>query len=732
MNRIKKGLLAIVFAALFALVLPTVVFAGNLPDFWEQWERERIELENQVRNLQQQLNEANRPQPTPRPVANPNIRLVQPQSIVLIPGEVQYIDVVVRNIGNAVANNTLVTAIADAPFTIEFINNSNILGNVAQNNERNIRMRISADANAPANTHSLRFEFAYRTRDENVTSEDSISVRIDAQAQTPQIMLRDFSTNVMQIFPGDNFQISAELLNLGEGNAYNVQAAIADGLNPEGIFLSGSPNAPFLQTMPPGYTRQISFGFTASSRISSGTFPIVFELTGRNHAGEDISERFTYFVTVIAPLAGESRAFLSLNASAPAGVFRVNERAAVSIVISNNGNLPARNIRVAANTNAEAIVPQSADRDTIGILEPGASQALTFVFSPTADAASQYHTIGFEVTYDTGASGDSETDSFEQFVGISVYNPDRDEENRRSRPRILITEYSVYPNIVSAGREFDLFMTFQNTSSTQAVQNIKITLAAVEYEERSGAVFTTVGASNTFFAESLAPGESRQHQLRMFTVPNALPRTYNIEVIFEYENENFDELVEREQLSINVRQVTRLEIDGLMIPSHATQYQPVFVDFSIINSGRVTLSSLRIAMEGDTFDNTGMNIWVGNMGMGNSANYSGQFTPMELGEHHGVLIVSGEDAIGEVIEYRHEFTIYVSEMMAWDDMGMGDGMPGRPGWDGGMDMPGQNGLFNGILPWIIGALVIIGIGAATTIIIVRKKRNNRDIFEDLQ
>lgn len=734
MNRVLKYLLVAAFVALFALASPSTVFAGGMPDFWDQWERERQALQDQIRDMERQLSDANRPAPTPRPAANPNIRLVQPQSIVLNPGEVQYVDVVVRNIGNAVANNTLVTATtsADASFSVEFINNSNVLGNVAQNNERIIRMRLSADANAAANTHNLRFEFAYRTRDENVTSDDSISVRIDAQAQTPQIMLRNFTTNTQQIFPGDSFVVSAEFINLGEGNAYNVQATIADGLDSDGIFLSGSPNAPFLQTMTPGYSRQISFEFTASSRISSGTFPIVFELAGRDHAGDEISERFTYFLTVVAPLAGESRAFLSLSAAAPGGVFRVNERATISLVITNNGNLPARNIRVAANTNAEAIVPQSADRDTIGVLEPGASHALSFAFSPTAEASSQYHTIGFEVRYDTGASGDIESDSFEQFVGINVYNPERDDENRASRPRILVTDYTVYPNIVSAGREFDLFLTFQNTSSTRPVQNIKVTLAAVEYEERSGAVFTTVGASNTFFVESMAPGESAQHQLRMFTVPNALPRTYNIEVIFEYEDEDFEEFTERDQLSINVRQVTRLEVDGLMIPSHATQFQPVFVDFSIINSGRVTLSSLRIAMEGDSFDNTGMNIWVGNMGMGNSANYSGQFTPMELGEQHGVLIVSGEDAIGELVEFRQEFTIFVDEMMVWDEMGMMDDMFGRPGFDDMMDMPTEGGLFNGILPWIIGALVIIGLGAATTIIVVRKRRNKRDLFEDLQ
>jgi len=162
-------------------------------------------------------------------------------------------------------------------------------------------------------------------------------------------------------------------------------------------------------------------------------------------------------------------------------------------------------------------------------------------------------------------------------------------------------------------------------------------------------------------------------------------------------------------------------------------FNPVFVDFSVINSGRVTLSNLNIEMEGDTFDTTGMNIWVGNMGMGNTANYSGQFTPMEVGEHHGAIIVSGEDATGEVVEYRHEFTIFVDEMPVWDDMGFDDMgmMHGRPGFDDGMMMV-EHGEGRAWLPLVIGALVVIGVGAAVTIFIIRKRNNNRDIFQDLQ
>ncbi|MCL2421706.1 MAG: hypothetical protein FWD03_07610 [Defluviitaleaceae bacterium] len=731
----RLWIFAIVLTAVLMVPVPIHATGGG----WTERELELVEI---INSLQEQLREAQqrpdppppRPQPTPTP-QNPNVRLVQPQSISISPGETQYIDVVVRNIGNGSASNTLVTASSEGPFSIEFLNNSNVIGTMAQNNQRIVRMRIVADANAASGTYSINLESAFRTRDgTNETSPDSISVRIDARAMRPQVMLRDFAIDAQHISPGDSFAITAGLVNLGEGAAYGVQAAIVEGVSADGIFVSGSSNAPFIQTVQPGHHSNISFAFTASAGLSGGgTFPIVFELSGRDHAGEDISQRFTYVVTVIAPSEGANRAFISVNVNTPAGAVGVGERANVHMEIRNTGSLPARNIRIDASPDTEAIVPQSASRQTIGVLEPGAVYSISFAFSPTSEAASQYHTVGFEVTYDTGASGDLAIDTFEQFAGINVNNPDRQRENRGNRPRMLISAYTVEPMIVSAGREFDLFLTFQNASSDRTVYNIKVTLEAIEHTERQGAVFTPVGASNTLFIESLGPRETIDQHLRMFAVPAADPRTYNIEVTFEYEDADFEEYTETEQISINVRQITRLEVSNLSIPSHAMAFQPVFVDFNIINSGRVSLANLRIEMEGD-FDTSGMDIFAGNLGRGNSANFMGNFTPMEPGEHHGVLIVSGEDDTGDITEVRHEFVIFVEDMMGggeWDyDMMGGEFDREMGGWDesgAGGGFFGQNWL------WIaVGVLVVI-VGAIVGIVVVNGRRGKKaDVFEGLQ
>ena len=713
----------LVFVIILMILMPTEVYADPIWDAIRESGEIIQDLTDRNADLQRRLNEAQaRPQPTPAP-QNPNIRLVQPQSILLTPGEVQYINIVVRNIGNASASNALVTAFADGPFSVEFLGNDNVLGTMAQNAQSTVRTRLTADANATAGFYSISVESAFRSaRDgEPFTSNDTISVRIDAHARTPQVMLRDFTVNISQVSPGDTFTVSASLVNLGEGNAYGVQAAIAEGLDADGIFLSGSPNAPFLQVVEPGHSIPVSFTFTASERITSGTFPLMFEVRGRDHANELFSESFTYFAAVIAPQGGVSRAFISLSVSGPGSVIGVNGRAYVSVSVTNTGTVTANNIRVSARpADIEAIVPGGAPVQTIGSLAPGASQNLNFVFLPTSEAGSHYHTVGFEVYYHTGIADD--TDTFEQFVGINVNNPNR---LGGSRPRVLVSAYSVEPMIVSAGEEFDLYLRFQNTSSNRAVYNIRVTLNAVEYAEDSGAVFTTVGASNSIFVESLAPRQEYSHTIRMFTVPNADPRTYNIEVIFDYEDADFEEFEEVERLGINVQQVARLEMGNLHMPDFAMAFAPQFVDFNIINSGRVTLANLRVSMEGD-FDTSRMDIFVGNIGRGNIAPFSGEFTAFEPGEHPGAIIISGEDEVGNLIEVRHDFVIFVDEMPAWDEDMM---------WDermmmGDDDSQGESGIPTWM--WIAGAVVIIAGGAGGFVLYRKKKKNQQDVFSDLQ
>jgi hypothetical protein len=335
--------------------------------------------------------------------------------------------------------------------------------------------------------------------------------------------------------------------------------------------------------------------------------------------------------------------------------------------------------------------------------------------------------VGFTVEYDGGTP-------FEQYAGINVLaSGGAAPGDNRSRPKMIVSAYSVEPNIVPAGTQFDLSLSFQNANATRAVSNVKVTLEAMDYTERRGAVFTPVGGSNTFYIDAIEPKGVVDRQLRMFAVPDADPRTYSLRVTFEYEDDDFNPYTEVELVNINVKQNSRLETSEIYIPTYSMMYQPVFMYFNIINSGRVSLTNLRVRVEGN-FD-TVKETYVGNLGRGNSIYYQGDFTPMEPGEQPGAVVVWGEDDTGTIVEMRYDFSIYVEDAFPgdpggiWIDDPMGRPFPGEPGMEETGFWASVLNFFKNPVVWAVGGVVVAG-GVATTVILVRRARLKRGLDFD--
>jgi len=377
-------------------------------------------------------------------------------------------------------------------------------------------------------------------------------------------------------------------------------------------------------------------------------------------------------------------------------------------------------------------------------LSPGAERQLSFRFAPTAISSSRSYDIGFTVTYETGlegTGGDAQTVTFTQYQGVNVFNPEIDTgggddiPGRISTPRIIVSDYSSNPLIVQAGQEFDLELSFMNTSSNRVVRNIRVTLN-VEDEvtagtDRRGSVFTPVGRSSTFFIDSIAPRNEVVEHIRFFTLPDAPPRNYIINVNFEYEDMDNNPFEARESIGINVKQVTRLDTSEVFIPEPIFTFQPIFLTFELFNTGRVTLSNLMVRIEGNFHVNQ-TSVFYGALSPGSMDFYDNTVTPMEPGPQELVILISYEDDTGEQIEERKVFYLDVMDM----DFG-GDWEPGPPmddGWvwddDLHMWVPAPTGLGLWAIIGIAGGALLLAGVVVLVIVLRRRKKRNRIIDED--
>ena len=759
MEKIKK----IIIAGLLTLVL---VVQMTVPALATPSYEDIIQILEEIINTQQaeidQLREQlqNRPQPTPTPPQSPMVRLVDPSNIDVMPGDVLDISITVRNIGMGVAHSLLTQASANGPIRVEFLGNTNSANTVSQNGQRQMNMRVTVDENAQPGNHTITLNHHFRNNaGVNTESQDVISVRIGGQAGASNVRLSNIHASVSTIGPEQNFTVTANLQNIGTIAANNVQVYVGGDISAGTLFVTSDLSQAFFPTLEAGQTTQVSFTFRTSRNIPTDVYQLDFRL---NYEGAGERAPTPFFITALTEYAATLSPNIEMRGlSTPTGRLNVGQAGIISFELANSGDVEAHNIRITATSEdrTELVPTVHAHTQSIQSLAVGATREFQFGFMPTARAQTQGYVVQLSIQY--SIRGEEGTFGFEQYVVVNVYNPEAQatptptpvpEPGGAQIPRLIVGAYSPYPQIVRAGQNFDMEISFLNTSPTRSVNNIRITLNSAEAvganaQSGLGAVFTPVGGSNTLFIGYMGPGESVDKTITMFTIPDALPRVYTLDVVFDYQDDDYVEHTMSERLSIPVTQFARLETypREIFVPESIDMSGILEFEFQVINTGRVALRNSWVQIEGP-FDTRQGNIFMSTIGIGRTHFYRGIVTPLETGMLEGTILIFGEDDAGDVTEVRHEFSVYV--MDGWGgfgDDGMfdggfmgGDGMfeggafdrPGFEPWDEGGD--GEGGFlalirrpvfFGPVLGAVVLAVVVV-------IVIVSRKKSSLSFDDD--
>ncbi|MCL2366406.1 MAG: hypothetical protein FWC75_05085 [Oscillospiraceae bacterium] len=720
---------------------------GGQGDINDQHQRELAYWIARVQQLERELDRI-REDPIAPPPRRPLIHVTDPLWIEMDAGTRRTVNFTIRNMGADGAQSIVTTAdMSDAlGITGVFMDAHHSINTLGARAERTFSFQITVNETVSEGFHRITFNHEYlNARNERITSVSHVTVRVLNRAGS--VSIRNIASNPSRVSPGTDFNISAAIHNDSAATIRDVSMSITSGMASDGIFLRDSTSIVSMPNMSAGQIENISIGFTSAQRARSGAYPLGLELSFIDGSGERQTQRQTFFVNVTAETEQDEAADVIItNISRPSGAMRVGQEFEMVVTLQNTGEYSARNIRVDATTDANnAIVPRSTSRMQVSRLEPGAETSISFRFAPTATSTTRSYDIGFVVNYDSGienADGDMNTVTFTQFQGVNVFNPEPDDDNgdrddpaRISTPRIIVSDFRSTPMIVQAGQEFDLEISFMNTSSDRTIRNIRVTLSVEEEvttgTERRGSVFTPVGRSSTFFIDVIAPRDEVVEHIRFFTLPDAPPRNYVINVNFEYEDIDNNPFEARDRIGINVAQVTRLDTSEIFIPDSAAAFSPIFFSFELYNTGRVTLSNLMIRTEGNFMINQS-SMFFGTLNPGSMDFFDNTITPMESGRQQLAIIMTYEDDSGELIEERKEFYIDVFEM----DFGSGMDMMRPPFGDGdyvwdpelGMFVPASEaglGLW-AIIGIIAGALIVAGI---VVLIIVRRRKKMRERLE---
>ena len=561
----------------------------------------------------------------------------------------------------------------NSPLNVKFLNNSNAVNSILRGGSHNLPLSVDVDKNATTGKYPITLEYSFTSIDNGTfTGSDTFYVKVDNGSTVPTVALNNLKVSKDSVTLGDTFDVTASVQNVSGIDANNVNVEII-GLEENNMTIVGGKSNYFFSKMGANSSQDISFKLSTTSLTKEGGNKITLKVTYNDFSGKEYSKDYFAYVTLFK--AGSTNGNLDLKISslvAPTGTFNVGQSGTFKLKVKNKSNVEAKNIKVTSKL-PENIVPTSANIVLIDKIEPNQEKEVSFSVSPTASAITQTYSIGFSVEYNTGSKntgseGTSPTDNIviEQYAGFNVNNPTPQKEGegaKTSVPKIIVSRYESKPNIVEAGKSFQLSMNFKNTHESKVVKNIKIYLTIEDKTEEKGNVFAPDNSSTTYFIDSIAPKQEVSHTFNLFAVPDAKPRSYTVNVNLEYEDEQANEYKSVELVGVNVKQQANLELSEISKQDIGMVGNPMNLSFQLYNTGKVTLSNLMIKLEGEGFDTASSTNFIGNFEPGATEYYDGVFTPISEGEKTLKLIITYSDTDGKQMERIEEFKVNIEEMV---------------------------------------------------------------------
>ncbi len=640
----------------------------------------------------------------------PKIRMGGDGNVVLPSGKETTVEIPIINTAQGYAYDLLIQAKPekDSPFTIKFLNGSNRKNIIERVGSTKAIMSFDVDKNAVSGTYPVTLEFSYTGSNKaSFNNSDTLYVKIDNKSGAPNVVLNNFSSSKDKVLMGEEFSINAILENTTIVDVKNLSLQVL-GLDENNMTLVGDTNTIYMENFQGAVKKPLTFKFATTSKTKEGSNKLIFKITYTDIAGKEYTREFQYYVTVYknANYNNEQLDLKITGITSPKNTLEVNQSGTFTLKIKNAGKSEAKNIKITAKI-PDGLVPTSSNIVVLPNILAGEEKTISFNVAPTSTAQTQAYSVGFSVEYTTDSKTSEETastTSFEQYAGVNVNNPNPEGKEKTSVPKIIISKYQSTPMIVEAGKPFDLAMTFKNTHSTKTVKNIKLYLTIEDKTEEKGNVFAPDNSSTTYYIDQIAPNGEVQHTFDLFTVPDAKPRSYTINVNFEYEDEAANEYKTTELVGVNVKQQAKLETSDIIVPTTGFIGEPIYTNFQLYNTGKVTISNLKIEFEGEGFDTASATSFVGNLTSGSSEFYDGNFTPIEAGNKTIKLRISYQDTDGQTIERIEEHKINIQEQQAFEPSNSLDGMDGFDGIDEDKTMSKKK-----ILLIIVGVIILIAL-----------------------
>ncbi len=633
-----------------------------------------------------------------------------------------------KNISKYDAKNVRAQIIAgdDAlPFNLEASTLRADVRNVSDDKSGDFVFILRVDKTASSKTYNLKLKLDFDNYHGNhYTQEIPLNIIVNSSERKPVVTIFEHKVEGGELETNVPTKLHLDFILNGTFKAKNINVTLG-GFSADGITLASGSTDQYIPFLDPNEHARMSYNIMAMPK-ASGVQTLTAKINYIDNAGNSYEREEQIFINLISS-AEKTVDDVAVKFSSKAYNINAGGQISVNATVTNHSQNKIQNLKVALNSPS-GINVLSSYINYINELNAGESKTFTYIIG--ADSGASESTQPLEITV---ASGDDDNKKQLDVTAISVTADNG--KSGKSKPKIIISQYDYGDKTVLAGQVFPLTVTFTNTSKSMGIRNVKASFTSADN------VFLPVESANSFYIDAIPAGGSVTQTVNLITKNDTQPKIYSVDFEMNYEDDkgksydaNDQPYKDTEQITINVKQLNRLEVAELGVPEMAMMGEEIPLDVNFFNMGKSTMYNLLVTLEGD-FDKRDATRFVGTFEPGANEYFSASIIPSAEGEQKGKLKFTFEDANGEAEEVIKEITIMVEGGMIDDGMGMGkDFNPDEMGMGEDfnpdeMGMDGEQKAMPNYVKYLIGAAALIA--AVTAVVIVKRKKRKKQLLESL-
>ena len=240
------------------------------------------------------------------------------------------------------------------------------------------------------------------------------------------------------------------------------------------------------------------------------------------------------------------------------------------------------------------------------------------------------------------------------------------EEAPSPQPKAMISSYTLNPAPMIAGQASDLSVTILNTSDSQSMDNVKITING----ESSDII--PMGETNSFYFKKIGKKSSVTIDTKLMIQQTAEPKPQKLTLHIEYEGDMATAYTSDESITFQVKQPMRVEYDEPEIPKEVNAGDTMSISMNIMNMGRGTVYNVRAELEAPGLVPEG-SLFFGNLESGASkkndlyvfvgtlnGESNAESSDSNYGPTSGKITLTYEDEFGEVTTQVIDFSTEIN------------------------------------------------------------------------